>query len=216
MAAPKHRTTVSRQSRNQQRQVGGDRRGALLDAAAKCFGELGFAGASIREIAKHVGILPGSIYHHFPSKNALMLAVYEEGVRHILDAVQHRLKDAGSDPWDRLEAACVGHLEALLSGSPYTAVVAPHFTTVLSDESLRQTLIMQRDSYESLFTQLVENLSLPPHTNHHYLRLALLGSLNWALTWYNTRGDAPAFIAHQILQFYRLPLEQTPTSKGKQ
>jgi len=108
----------------------------------------------------------------------------------------------------------VGHLEALLGGSPYTPVVTPQFTPGLP-APLRQTLIEQRDSYELLFAQLVTNLLLPSHTSPVYFRLSLLGSLNWMLTWYHAHGDSPAIIAHQILQLYRLPLGQTPGAKGK-
>ena len=39
------------------------------------------------------------------------------------------------------------------------------------------------------------------------LTLALLGSLNWSLTWYHAGGDTPGVIAGRILDLYRLPLD---------
>src|SRR5512139_3144151 len=63
------------------------RRPALLDAAARLFAERGFAGTSMRDIAASVGMLSGSIYYHFPSKQALLMAVHEESVRHTVRAV---------------------------------------------------------------------------------------------------------------------------------
>jgi len=54
-----------------------NRRGEILDAAARLFARQGFHAASMREIAAAAGMLPGSLYYHFPSKDELLLAVYE-------------------------------------------------------------------------------------------------------------------------------------------
>ena len=59
----------------------------LLDAAARAFAERGFAAASVRDIVGPVGMLPGSLYCHFATKEALLAAVYREGVERIGAAV---------------------------------------------------------------------------------------------------------------------------------
>ena len=41
----------------------------------------------MRDIAKAVGMLSGSIYYHFDSKEGMLLAVYEEGERRVAEAV---------------------------------------------------------------------------------------------------------------------------------
>lgn len=64
-----------------------NRRAQLLDAAAHLFSERGFHATSMRDIAKAVGMLSGSIYYHFESKEEMLLAVYEEGKRRIADEV---------------------------------------------------------------------------------------------------------------------------------
>jgi len=61
---------------------------ALLDAAAGQFAEHGYHGATIRDVARAAAITPGAIYFHFPSKQHLLVAVYEEGVRRILDKLE--------------------------------------------------------------------------------------------------------------------------------
>jgi AcrR family transcriptional regulator len=93
-----------------------NRREDLLDASARLFGAHGYASTSVRDIANAVGMLPGSLYYHFKSKEELLLAVHREGVDHINKAVQEALATAGEDPWDRLEAVSVAHRTALLSG----------------------------------------------------------------------------------------------------
>jgi AcrR family transcriptional regulator len=53
-----------------------DRRESILDAALHCFGERGFHGTSIPEIAEQANIAAGTIYHYFDSKEALVNALY--------------------------------------------------------------------------------------------------------------------------------------------
>jgi AcrR family transcriptional regulator len=184
-----------------------NKRRALLDAAAKCFGRRGFEGTSMRDIAAEVGMLSGSMYYHFASKDELLLAVHQQGVQHIKDAVERVVLGAPQNPWDRLEEACVGHLEALLGGNDYAQIVTPQFTHTLPLK-LRNKLIEQRDAYEQMFAALVDAVALPRSVSARYLRLSLLGSLNWTLTWYHPGGDSPAQIARKMLQLFRIRLDE--------
>ena len=49
----------------------GGRREEILDAAAAVFASSGYAKTSLRDVATECGILPGSLYHHFESKEAI-------------------------------------------------------------------------------------------------------------------------------------------------
>ncbi|WP_344615115.1 TetR/AcrR family transcriptional regulator [Dactylosporangium salmoneum] len=49
-----------------------DRREAILDSAAALFASKGVAATTVRQIADEVGILSGSLYHHFDSKEAMV------------------------------------------------------------------------------------------------------------------------------------------------
>src|SRR5687768_8006525 len=55
---------------------GSDRRQEILDAAQALFAKRGFQGTSMRDIADAVGILGGSLYHHFQSKEAMYLEIH--------------------------------------------------------------------------------------------------------------------------------------------
>jgi AcrR family transcriptional regulator len=63
----------------------GARRSEILETAARLFGSAGFR-ASLQEIADLCGIQPGSLYHHFESKEALILELVEQ-YRSDLDAI---------------------------------------------------------------------------------------------------------------------------------
>lgn len=49
-----------------------DRRSEILQQAAAVFAERGFASSTVRDIATAVGILSGSLYHHFDSKETMV------------------------------------------------------------------------------------------------------------------------------------------------
>lgn len=53
-------------------------RAKVVAAARILFGEVGFAAATIREIAKRAGVAPGSVFTTFRSKEELLVEVLEE------------------------------------------------------------------------------------------------------------------------------------------
>jgi AcrR family transcriptional regulator len=177
-----------------------NRRAALLEAAARHFARGGFEAASMRDIAREVGMLAGSMYYHFDSKDAVIEAVYALGVAQVTASVDHALAGVRG-PWPRLEAACVGHLEALLADSPFARVMTADLSRLPPD--LRRRLVARRDAYERRFTALVADLSLPRGLSRHLLRLHVLGALNWAPTWYRPGAASPAVIARSLVRAIR-------------
>ncbi|HWI84135.1 TetR/AcrR family transcriptional regulator [Ramlibacter sp.] len=173
----------------------------VLDEAARLFRSRGFEGTSVREIAKAVGMLPGSLYCHFDTKEALLVAVYVKGVQQITEAVRAAV-DGVTDPWDRLEAACVAHLEAILRDDDYAQVVVrvrPADVPVA-----HQSLIELRNRYEALFTALVAELPLGRGADRRILRLMLIGAMNSAQTWYRPGGRFnPRAIARKFIALLR-------------
>lgn len=60
-----------------QQQLIAARKNQILDAAASLFAEKGFHPTTTRDIAKRATISEGTIYNYFPTKTALLLAVFE-------------------------------------------------------------------------------------------------------------------------------------------
>ncbi len=177
----------------------------LLDAAARLFCAQGFQGTTVRDIARAVGILPGSLYCHFATKEELLAAVYARGVDRICQAVQAAVA-CRSDPWDRLEAACVAHLQAILRDDDYARVVVRVRPADVSGASAH--LVRERDRYEALWVDLIRHLPLARRTDRKALRLMLLGALNWAQNWYRPDGSSsPRAIARQFTALLRLGTE---------
>ncbi|HEY3532369.1 MAG TPA: TetR/AcrR family transcriptional regulator, partial [Casimicrobiaceae bacterium] len=164
----------------------------LLNEAARLFGERGFHGTTIRDVVRGVDMLPGSLYYHFAAKEDLLAAVYAEGVKRISERVQSAIARR-TDPWQRLTAACIAHLEALLAEGDYAQVtirVRPADVPAVAD-----TLAGLRDRYEAIFVDLIEALPLRAGVDRRSLRLMLLGALTWSQTWYRPGRDDPRAVA---------------------
>lgn len=184
----------------------------VLDAAAHLFRKKGYASTSMRDIAAASGMLAGSLYYHFASKEALLVAVYGEGVAHITAAVEAALARAGS-AWERLERACTAHLETLLSGSDYAQVVVrvhPDDAPLVAAE-----LTALRDGYERTFAQALQALPGLRPGERRTLKLFLLGALNGSQTWYRPGGDSPATLARRFLRLLHGVRSVSPGNAGR-
>ncbi|MFD7389265.1 TetR/AcrR family transcriptional regulator [Streptomyces sp. NPDC059852] len=70
-----------------------DNRARILDAARAVFGEEGLS-APMREVARHAGVGPATLYRHFPAKQALIAEAFAEQRR----ACHAAIRDALSAP----------------------------------------------------------------------------------------------------------------------
>jgi AcrR family transcriptional regulator len=173
------------------------RREELLVAAAKVFSARGYEGASLREICGAAGILAGSMYHHFRSKEDLYVSVHAEGFRRLNEVVDRVLKGK-TDPWQRLEAAIGAHLAELVERNDVVAVTATGLFH-MEGKRLQRRLNRPRRAYEERFRRLVQALPLPADVDRSLLRLTLLGAINWTRVWYRSGKRTPAQIAHHLV-----------------
>jgi len=103
-----------------------DRRELILSTAAEMFARRGLRATTVRGIADSVGVLSGSLYHHFPSKDAIV----HEVLTRYLDAIMARyavVLESGKDPADCLHDLVVTSLEV--------AEEQPHATAIYQNEA---------------------------------------------------------------------------------
>ena len=197
--------SASAASGNNGLQRSDNRRAQVIAAAARQLRENGYAATSMRKIASEAGILAGSIYYHFLSKEDLMSAVHDEGLKQINASVR-RAMEKESDPWLRLQAACAAHMGAILEADDFAGVVLADISRVSPD--LQKRLNDQRNGYEEVFRQLIDELELPADIDRSLFRLSLLGALNYAPRWYKPNRRNPEEIAQTFVQMLRAGVEQ--------
>jgi AcrR family transcriptional regulator len=178
-----------------------ERRQVILNSAAQLFSERGYDGTSIRDIAGKAGLLPGSVYHYFPSKEELYVAVHREGIAQVMEGIKTAIADA-TDPWERLRIACEVHVSRIVEGAPVDRIAGRNLAMTDRLNLLERTTPYRRE-YENLFRDLIEALPVDEKTDRSLLRLFLLGGMNWVCLWYRKGMRSPEVIADVMLEMVR-------------
>lgn len=183
------------------RMAPGDRRSLILQQAAEFFATNGPA-ASTRALAKALGITQALLYRYFPSKEALVRAVYQErfGARWN-PAWADLLRDRSLPLAKRLEDFFLAYLDRL-SPADYRLWMRAAL------EGWSFARLYQADLVEYVLTPIVgefrHEAGLPDLAAHPLLygELELAGTLHGALTFVRVRRDiygAPVHVEMRLL-----------------
>jgi AcrR family transcriptional regulator len=126
----------------------------LLEEALVRFGERGFHGVSVREIATAAGIRASSVYAHLESKEQLLFELMLIGHEEHHDRLNQALLDAGADPVDQITKLMTAHVE-MHAVYPLLARVSNREMAALAPASRERVLAVRHQS-ERLFQDVVE------------------------------------------------------------
>lgn len=94
---PSRRGTPKTGDQSNQTGQGSERRQALIEIAAELFAERGFRSTTVREIGDAAGVLSGSLYHHFDSKETIIEEILSSYLDNLM-ATYTDIIDRRSDP----------------------------------------------------------------------------------------------------------------------
>jgi len=167
----------------------GNRRQALLHAAAALFRRKGFAATTTRDIAAAAGMQSGSPFYHFDSKGALLFAVMEQGMR---TALQRQADARAGVPGDRLLRTLVrAHFGILLGpGSDFIPVMLYEWRSLTATQ--RAAIARLQREYEAAWGEALCALCEAGliRAEARVARLMFLGALNWSVQWYKPKKGA--------------------------
>lgn len=172
----------------------GNRRRALLVGAARLFRRKGFDGTSTRDIAAAAGMQSGSPFYHFRSKQALLFAVMEEGMRHAVERQQLAIEAAdfeSLDPSLQLRLLVRHHFEVLLgAGSDFIPVMLYEARSLSPRQ--RTALVDLQGVYEQAWLPVLQALHDAGRLKGDVklARLLIFGALNWSVQWFDRRKGA--------------------------
>lgn len=161
----------------------------VLDAAAKIFRDFGYAGTTMRVIADEADLKAGSIYYHFKSKDDLISAVLDLGIRAVIDNVKAALENLPDDApaRQRVETAIHAHLSAIIDIGDYTLATRRVFGQV--PEAIREKNMRLRNSYAAMWQDILVKAQkrgeFRADANLTLARLFVLGALNWTVEWFD-------------------------------
>jgi AcrR family transcriptional regulator len=90
----------------------GSRRDELLELAAAMFAERGLRATTVRDIADAAGILSGSLYHHFASKEEMVDEVLRGFLDWLFERYQH-IVDTEPNPLERFKGLFMASFDAI-------------------------------------------------------------------------------------------------------
>jgi AcrR family transcriptional regulator len=99
-------------------------RAAILEAALELFSHRGYGATSVRDIAGRAGVSTGAVYHQFPDKDALFLALLEDfwATTERPEFPLQRALDEGAFP-DRLEDIADAAEEVVVTWRRHIALI---------------------------------------------------------------------------------------------
>jgi AcrR family transcriptional regulator len=92
-----------------------DTRSIILETARRLFHEQGYEATGIAQILKAADINSGSLYHFYPSKQALLLGVLEYDTQALLPVIMLPVERAAADPIERVFVLLANYRRALES-----------------------------------------------------------------------------------------------------
>jgi AcrR family transcriptional regulator len=173
---------------------------AIRKAALAVFGDQGFAGSSIRELAASANMSVAGIYHHFPSKLEILFDLMTRTMEGLVDRTGAALDEAGPDAPSRLVAAVRAHV---LFHTEERAASYVYNTELRSlDARRREKIIAQRDAYQRTWFEIVSEGQRRGEfavDDAGAVTRALLTMCTAVYSWY--RKDGPS-TPDQIADFY--------------
>ena len=177
------------------------RRDAILRAAARLFRERGFADTGMRDIAHAADLSAANLYHYFDSKNDLLVYCQDRALDRMLGAVASARR-ASSSASERLRLTFASHLQTLLDDIEGATA---HLQIDSLPPAQRQALVKKRDRYERALRRLIadgirsgELVDMNPAT----IARAMLGAMNWTVTWFRPDGSDSAAAVGDLISSY--------------
>ena len=186
-------------------------RQAILDAAAQVFSQKGFHAASMQDIAEAVNLQKGSLYHHVSSKQEILALLLDQALDMLIEHMETVI--AQPLPADaKLRLATAEYLTTILEHKELAAVLLLEHRSL--DPDLAANHKFGRDRFEGLWRDLVRQgmeESVFTYSDPTMAVLAIMGSLNWAITWYRPDGSlTPSQIADQFAELILSGLRTRP------
>ena len=142
----------------------------------------------MQDIAREVGILKGSIYYYFNSKNEIFREVLNKGVNPVLKNAELIVAEKLT-PREKLRKLIHYHMGYIMDHN-YSLVIFFQEREKLPATQMEKYL-EKRDRYENIFREVLrEGIEQGefPELNVPLTVFAILGMCNWIIQWYNPKG----------------------------
>jgi AcrR family transcriptional regulator len=162
----------------------------ILLAASSVFRRRGLHATGMRDIAAELGMHVGNLYYYFQNKRELLAFCQVETLSRLLERAA-RVQKESCRVDRRLDRLIRGHIQTLNEEIPGSLA---HMEVEALAPSRRGEILRQRDSYERVYRELIEEgmeAGVFRATDAKLAALAILGALNWTVKWFRPDGEKP-------------------------
>lgn len=145
----------------------------------------------MREIADQAGLSPANLYHYFRGKDEILFYCQDRALDRMLAGIASVRRRPIPVP-ERLRLVLASHVRVMLDE---VEGATAHLQTDALSPALRARIVRKRDRYERALRALIaagvarkECLAPDPALAAR----AMLGALNWTVTWFNPNGPRTA------------------------
>jgi len=180
----------------------------IRSAAVDLMFERGFHGTSMREVASRVGIQMSSLYHHYPSKQSLLIYIMESTMNDLIGLAK-QVMDVESDPKSKLGAVIRMHVSYHALRRKENFITDSELRSL--DEVARASIVSLMDSYSAMFRKCLvagQKAGTFRSADPSVVLAALFGTISSVPTWYKPGGrlslDA---IADEIVNMFFIGID---------
>ncbi len=166
-----------------------DRRREILDAAARSFREAGYGGTTLDEIASSVGLLKGSLYYHFTSKEEILAELLLDVHRDALVMLDGASKADGTGI-ERVESYVAAHARWTARHLDRVEVLLRDYHYLPAQRAREVSALRRR--FSTYLTECIEQAqregSVDAALDARVAANSIHGMLNWIGHWYRAAG----------------------------
>lgn len=161
----------------------------ILHAAARLFRERGYKATTVRDIAEAVGILSGSLFHHFQSKEEMLLEIMREAAMSVCIRAEEIIERL-TVPTEQLRELVRLELESIVNDPRKDYHVVLFFEWRDVPEAAKPEFTRLRKRYQRSWMQVLNachangQLRCAPEAAEHIMH----GALRGAMTWFKPTG----------------------------
>jgi AcrR family transcriptional regulator len=172
----------------------------ILSAAVDLFADHGYDATSVSQVISRAGVAKGGFYHHFASKDELLIAVYGELINRQLEGMERILAERRS-PAETLRLLIMDLVETT-AASAREALVFSRELSQLGNSRIMQ-MRSQRRKYHNAMIRLVreaqERGQFSSVASPEIVTFTIFGIINEMPRWYRPAGRMrPEQIATEI------------------
>jgi TetR/AcrR family transcriptional regulator, cholesterol catabolism regulator len=192
-----------------------DKKREILEVSVEIFSKRGYRATGLRDIAEKVGLRQPSLYHYFPSKEYILIELYEQVMEDSIQAVSS-VVEKGLEPdvvfrevlEERIRYMCLNQRLVRIFFEE-EAELPPQLT-----KKLRRRQREYEDIYVSLLEAGVKKGKFQLSTTPRIALYTLLGAVNWSYRWYNPEGSLSVEkLASDIAEMLMRGIERTRAKK---